>query len=786
MLKNFFLVALRTIQKNGFYSFINIAGLSIGIACSILILLWVGHELSWDNFHESKDRISRVYISGMGDSEMYTQMAVPLPLWEEFKENEAGIKHVAPTNWGATYLLSYGNQRLYKRGYYAGDDFLKMFSFDIVKGSDNQLDDPTTIVLTESAAASLFGDEEPIGKVVRVDDKNDLTVTAIVKDPPTNSTFDFECLIPFTTYMSVEPWVKDCLSRWGNNSFNMYVEFEQGVNPEEVESRVKDVIKKNNPDEEVEVTFLPMERWRLYSEFKNGKSVTGLIMYVRTFSTIAIFILVIACINFTNLATARSEKRAREVGIRKSIGCRRKELIAQFMGETFLTAIVSFMIAIGLVEVSLPFYNILVDKKLAINYGNPEWYAAAFGLIFVTSLLAGSYPSLYLSSFQPAAVLKGRMQSGKRGEIPRKVLVTLQFFFSIFLIIATTVIYFQLDHLKNRPTGFDAHNLLTVPATGDVGKNFDVIKNELLIRNLADAVTTSSSPITAIYQFNGGLEWSGKREDQRRGFATVGVNYDYTKTMGIRIIQGRDFSTEFNDSTSVLINEAAAAYMGLEEPIGEELLFHGINYTVVGVVEDVVMISPTRSVDPGIFIFDPTWKSDVTIRLASHTGASALLPEVERIFSKYNPSHPFTYRFADEEFALKFQSIERIGDLSNLFSMLAILISCLGLFGLSAFTAEQRTKEIGIRKVLGATIGNVVVLISRDFTLLVIAAFLFAAPFGVWFMNDWLSKYEYRITIPWWFIAFAGGLALFLSLFVVSFQALKAAIANPANSLRTE
>lgn len=786
MIKNYILVALRSLQKNGFYSFINIAGLSIGIASSILILLWVNHELSWDNFHEKRDRISRVYISGMGDSEMYTQMAVPLPLWEEFKLNESGIKHVAPTNWGTTYLLSYGDQRLYKRGYYAGDDFLKIFSFELVKGSDKQLADPSTIVLTESAAASLFGDEEPIGKVIRVDDKNDMTVTGIVKDPPSNSTFIFDCLLPFTTYMNVEPWVKDCLTRWGNNSFNMYVEFDEGVDPQEVEARIKDVISKNAPDEDVVVTFLPMERWRLYSEFKNGKSTTGLIVYVRIFATIAVFILIIACINFTNLATARSEKRAREVGIRKSIGSRRKELIVQFMGETFLTAFASFIIAIGLVEVSLPFYNNLVGKELSINYNSPAWYAAAFGVVLVTGLLAGSYPALYLSSFQPAAVLKGRLQSGRRGAMPRKVLVTLQFFFSIFLIIATTVIYFQLNHLKNRPTGFDSHNLITVSATGEIRKNYEAIKNELLSRNLAASVTASSSPITAIYQFFGSVEWPGKRENQRRGIAAINVNYDYTKTMGIRVLKGRDFSPEFNDSTSILLNEAAVAYMGFGDPVGQEVRIRDEKYTVVGVLEDVVMLSPAGEIDPAMFLFDPNWINNVSIRLSSTAGPGAILPEVEEIFTKYNPNYPFTYRFTDQEFAMKFRNIERIGDLANVFSVLAILISCLGLFGLAAFTAEQRTKEIGIRKVLGATIANVVMLISRDFTILVIAAFILAAPFGAWIMNGWLSGYEYRIDLKWWFVFVAGGATFLLSLLVVSFQALKAAVANPANSLRNE
>ncbi len=788
MFRNYFLITLRTLQKNGVYSFINIFGLSVGIACSIFIMLWVSHELSWDNFHAKRDRLARVYISGQGDNGIYTQMAIPLPLWEALRQNEPGIKHVAPTNWGATYLLTYGDKRLYKQGYYAGNDFLKMFSFPLVHGSpDQQLSDPTTMVLTVSAAKSLFGDEDPIGKIVRVDDNVDLTVTGVVEDVPSNSTFNFECLIPFTTYLNVEPWVKNALDHWGNNSFNLYVEFEENVDPVQVEARVKNIIKeRSNEEENVEVTFLPMERWRLYSEFKNGKSVSGNIVYVRMFTIIAVFILIIACINFTNLATARSEKRAREVGIRKSIGSRRKELIMQFMGETFFTTLVAFLIAVGIVEVGLPFYNSIVEKQLSVDYANPYWYAAGLGVIILTGLAAGSYPALYLSAFQPAEVLKGKMHSGKAGAVPRKVLVTLQFFVSIALIIATAVIYFQLHHLKNRPTGYDSNNLVTVPNTGDILKNYNAIKNELISGELASSVTTSNSPITAIYAYNGGLEWSGKREDQRGSFATIGVSHDYSKTMGTTIIEGRDFSPEFTDSTSIILNEAAVAYMGFQNPIGEKIHFWDTTFTVVGVMKDVVMASPARSVDPTVFVFDPSWCSDVTIRLGDRYGAQEAMSKIEDIFRKYNPAYPFVYRFSDQEFTRKFQAINQIGNLANLFSSLAILISCLGLFGLAAFTAEQRTKEIGIRKVLGATVGNVVMLLSKDFTKLVLVSFVIAAPVSAWMMNNWLSQYEYRISIEWWILAGAGSAALLLAIVVVSYQAMRAASANPVTSLRSE
>src|SRR5690606_29543255 len=448
--------------------------------------------------------------------------------------------------------------------------------------------------------------------------------------------------------------------------------------------------------------------------------------------------------------------------------------------------LVAFLIAIGIVEVGLPFYNSIVQKQLFIDYTNPYWYAAGFGVVVLTGLAAGSYPALYLSAFQPAAVLKGKMQSGKSGTLPRKVLVTLQFFVSIALIIATAVIYFQLHHLRNRPTVYYSKNLVTVPNTGDIMKNYNAIKNELIAGGLASSVTTSNSPITAIYAFNGGLQWSGKREDQRGSFATIGVSHDYSQTMGTTIIEGRDFSPEFTDSTSMILNEAAVAYMGLENPIGETIHFWDTTFTVVGVMKDVVMSSPAGSVSPTVFVFDPTWCSDVTIRLGDRYGSQETMAKIEDIFKKYNPAYPFVYRFSDQEFARKFQNIRQFGNLANLFSFLAILISCLGLFGLAAYTAEQRTKEIGIRKVLGATVGSVVMLLSKDFTKLVIISFIIAAPFSAWVMNNWLSQYEYRINIEWWILAGAGSAALVLAIVVVSYQAIRAASANPVSSLRSE
>jgi putative ABC transport system permease protein len=786
MIRNYFIIAMRNIRKNGIYSAINITGLSVGIACSIMILLWVSHELSWDQFHEKKDRLYRVYVSGQGDNGIFTQMAVPLPLWEEFR-NDRDFAHVAPTNWGQDFLLSHGEQRMYKRGYYAGDDFLKMFSFPVTKGNpESQLSDPSTIVLDQSTATALFGDDDPIGKVIRVDDRLDLTVTGVVGDVPDNSSFRFQCLVPFTAYMNREPWVKNALTTWGNNSFNMYVELAENSDAEQVKERVKGLIKSKVEETTMEVTLHPVARWRLYSDFKNGKSVGGQILYVKMFTIIAVFILVIACINFMNLATARSERRAREVGIRKSIGSKRIDLIFQFLGETFVIASVAFFIALGLAEGFLPLFNGIVDKKLFIDYANPVFWIASAAMITLTGLLAGSYPAFYLSSFQAARVLKGTVKTGRGGTIPRKLMVTMQFFFSIALIIATVVVYQQIHHLKNRPVGYDQDNLVMVSNTGDIRKNYDVIKHELLSGGIAESVTSSSSPVTAIYAFMGDVTWQGKREDQRAAMATVATGFDYTKTLGMQLKQGRDFSEDFNDSTSIILNEAAVNYMGLKDPIGETIRWDDREYRVIGVLGDVVMNSPNKSVDPTMFVFDPTWMADVTIRISPQLSTSEALSKLESVFKAYNPAYPFSYRFASDEFRRKFAGIQLIGNLANTFSFLAILISCLGLFGLAAFTAEQRTKEIGIRKVMGASVSGLVRLMSKDFTVLVIIAFTLAAPLGYWVMNNWLLQYEYRIELGWWIPAFAGGVAFTLSMAVVSYQAVKAAVANPVSSLRNE
>ncbi|HEY9045024.1 MAG TPA: ABC transporter permease [Ohtaekwangia sp.] len=789
MFKNYLKIALRNIQRNAVYSFINITGLSIGIACTILILLWVYDEVSYDRFHSNYKEIHQAWINGYYDGTINSFTSVPQPLSEAIKGADSHVKFTALCDWGSEHLLKVGETTVVKRGHFVGPSFLEMFHFPLVKGDARQvLDDPSSIVLTESAAKALFGDKDPINQIVRVDNASELKVAGILKDIPKNSSFQFECLLPWAYYKQYAQWIKETESSWGEFSFQVFVELEPGSNLASVNEQVRDLIKKNVKEEDMrrDVFLYPMSRWRLYSSFKAGQEEGGMIDYVRSFAAVAVFILIIACINFMNLSTARSERRAREVGVRKSVGSRRKELIGQFLGESLLIAGFALILAIVMVEVALPFYNQLVEKNLSLDFTSPFLWIFVVGLALITGLLSGSYPAFYLSSFQPATVLKGKLNTGKGASLPRKVLVTLQFGFSILLIIGTLVIHQQIQHIKSRDLGYDQERLLMIENTADMDKNYRSLKDEILNTGLATAVTKSQSPITAIWS-NNFVDWPGKPADQRVLFSTMRVEYDYTKTMGIKVLEGRDFSEDFkSDTAAVLVNQAAIKIMGLKEPIGQDLTIWEQKYKLIGIVDDVLMGSVFRDISPMFVVLRPDASNYVTVRLSKNKTIPESIKEIETIVKKYNPAYPFDYSFADAEFDKKFSGINLISDLSNVFAVLAIFITCLGLFGLAAFTAEQRTKEIGIRKVLGASMGGIVMLMSKDFSKLIIIAFCVSAPLAWWMMDLFLQRYPYRINVPLWILPLAGAGALMFALLIVASQAIKAARTNPAKSLRSE
>lgn len=788
MLKNFFVVAVRNLFKSRLYSVINIVGLSIGIVCSVLILLWVHDETSFDSFLPKAGRLYQVWVNAEFDGSITSWSSVPLPTYEEMKTADGNILNSVVTGWGGQHLLTVDETRILKKGYYVSEEFLDMFEFPLITGNGSDvLDDPSSIVITQSLAKALFGDEDPINKIIRVDDASDLKITGILKDIPKNSSFQFEYLLTWKHRESISPWVVKNKDNWGDYSFQIFIELNDGSREVDVENSIRDILtEKGQTDIRREFYLHPLLRWRLYSNFENGKESGGMSDYVQLFTVIAIFILVIACINFMNLATARSERRAREVGIRKSMGSNRFELIFQFIGESLFISFLAFVFAILITQLVLPAYNNLVDKELFIDYSSLGFWLYSLGVILVTGVVSGSYPAFYLSSFKPVATLKGKVIVGKNAGLPRKVLVTLQFGFSILLMIATMVIFKQIELVRNRQLGYNQEKLIAIDYNDELAKNYHVLKHELLQSNAVEAVTRSNSAITSITS-NNFLGWPGKPEELRVIFSTIATEYDYTKTMGIRILEGRDFSEEIkSDTSAIVINKAGLDLMDLEEPIGTQLDLWGSKRTLIGVVDNVLMGSPNRAIKPMFMIVDPDWISVISVRLKRNQDLQASLGTVKQIFEKHNPAYPFDYTFADVEYQKKFTTINMTSKLASLFSVLAIIITGLGLFGLASYTAEQRTKEIGIRKVLGASVSSLVALMSKEFSRLVIIAFIFSAPIAWLLLNKYLERYPIRIEIDWWIIPLAGLIALIFALIIVTDQARRAAQANPVNSLRNE
>ncbi len=788
MLRNYLLVTFRNLLKNGAYSLINISGLALGITCSILILLWVADESSYDKFLPKSDRLYQVWVNAHFDGRINSWTSVPLPTYDAMKTADANIAHALVTDWGGEHLVAVEEKRLNKQAYWVSEEFLEMFEFPLLVGDATKVfDDPASIVITESTAKALFGNQDPMGKIIRVDNQWDLAVTGILKDIPSNSSFQFDFLLPWKYHYQKNEWVRRNTTNWGNYSFQVFVELNDPKNKASVENSIRDMLAKHGEDKEMKHEFFlyPLLRWRLYSNFENGVEQGGMSDYVQLFTIIAIFIIGIACINFMNLATARSERRAREVGIRKSVGSRRYELIAQFIGESMIIALIAFAVAVVAAQLLLPSYNTLVGKKLFIDYAGREFWLYAAGLVFVTGLVAGSYPAFYLSSFQPVKVLKGKPTVGKSASLPRKILVTLQFGFSILLIISMFVIYNQIQLVKGRDIGYSQERLITVSLNEDYHKNMRQIKLELLASGAVESVTRANSAITDINS-NNFVGWPGKPPELKVIFSTIVTDYDWAKTMGVKMIEGRDFSEDFkSDSLAICVNKAAIKIMGLKDPIGTELDLWGKKRKLIGVYDDVLMGSPYEEVKPMFAVLDDWWGS-FSIRLKKGQELQASLKVVEDVFKKYGPEYPFEYTFVDVEFQKKFTTINLTSRLASIFAVLAIIITGLGLFGLASFTAEQRIKEIGIRKVLGASVSSIVNLISKDFSLMVIIAFILSAPLSWWAMTKYLERYTIRTEISWWVFPVTGAIALGFALAIVSTQALRAAFSNPVNALRNE
>ncbi|MEI9921680.1 MAG: ABC transporter permease [Bacteroidota bacterium] len=793
MLQNYIRIAFRTLTKNKVYSSINILGFSIGITCAVLILLWVHDELTYDSWMPKYDRIYRVMVKANYDGKINMWNANPIPALAAIKEEDPNIANTAISDWGNDHLLSSGtstNRSGIKRaGNYVSQSFLEIFEYPIITGTrEGALEDMKSIVLTQSTAKALFGNEDAIDKIVRLDDAEELKVTAVIKDVPPNSNIKFDFLLSWKLYEQIW-WVKKNSDRWDNWGSPIYVELKDPSKKEEVESKIADLPARHGQNDfKKEFALYPISRWRLYSQFENGQESGGLIVYVKTFAVIAGLVLFIACVNFMNLATARAEKRAVEVGVRKSVGSRRSDLVKQFIWESILTTAIAFVVGLIFAQLALPFYNQLVSKQLSIPYLSPVFIGGSVLMITVVGVLAGSYPAFYLSAFKPISVLKGGRGTIRGGSIPRKVLVTLQFGLSMILILATIVVYQQIEHVRDRDMGYQPDNMLIVNASNDIKKNYAAIKTALLESGVVESVTKSNTAITEWNSWSP-VDWPGKPADHVYYVAVLATEYDYVKTMGLKLLEGRDFSEEFkSDSTAVIVNRAAVDLMGLKDPIGSKIkVFNGVESEIVGVIDNTISGSPYDASGAAAVVgFAPDWVSAVTIRLAPGNSLPGTLKKIETIFKTYSPSYPFDFKFADDAFQQKFTQINLTSRLASIFAALTMIITGLGLFGLASFIAAQRTKEMGIRKVMGASVTQLLRLITTDFSVLVVIAFVIASPAAWWLLNQYLEQYQYRIEVQWWIFPATGAVALIFALIIVSSQALRAARTNPAQSLRSE
>lgn len=790
MFRNYFKIAWRNLLRNKGLSFINIFGLAIGMAFAMLIGLWIQYELSFDKFHKNFDRLALVRKNTLFNNEKNTQVSIPLPLYDELKTNYPEIKRASRADWGSPHSLIVGNEKFKKRGLYVDPDFLKMFSFPLVKGNvETALHDPNSIILTETLAKTLFGKQNPIGQAIKIDNQYDLHVTAVIQDPPYNSSIGFEFLAPFEFKVKNFEWVKNAKTHWSNNFLMNVVELKEGTSIAALSKKIAPImVQKDKENNKNQSLFLqPIRQWRLYDEYKNWVNVGGRISYVRLFGIIGVFVLLIACINFMNLSTARSEKRAKEVGIRKAVGSRRMQLIVQFLSESMLTAVMAFVLALILMRLILPYLKDLGFEHIQIDFTNLSLILSILGICIITGLIAGSYPALYLSSFLPVKVLKGVINQGRGAVVFRKVLVVSQFAISIGLIISTVIVFQQINHARQRSVGYNPNNLISIGSNGDLMKNYAVLKQELLNTGYIESVAKASSPMTAIYNSWSGFSWEGSDPNTMYVFDIVMTEFDYEKTVGLKFKEGRPFSREYKrDSAAVILNETALKRIGFKNPIGKTIKLDNDVLTIVGVVEDVVMKDPFRPVEPTVILFNAENISTFLFRLKTNADPKSAIAAIKPIVEKYNPSLPFEYSFVDEDFGKKFTTENQIGKLAGIFAGLAILISCMGLFGLAMFMAERRTKEIGIRKVLGASIAALWALLSKEFVWLVCIACLIASPLAYLLMQDWLQKYDYRIDISWWVFAIAGVTAVVIALITVSTQAIKAALSNPVKSLRSE
>ncbi|MBP7643695.1 MAG: ABC transporter permease [Saprospiraceae bacterium] len=793
MIKNYFLIAWRNLQKSKGYSAINIGGLAVGMAVAILIGLWIWDEINFNKHHKNYDSIVRVMQHQTFNGTVRSFITNPYIMASEIRKNHGDdFTHVVQSSWNNEHILTVGDKALVWNGSYVEPEISEILSLEMIHGAKDGLKDMNSMLLNESVSKAFFGEENPIGKTIKINNKIDLQVVGVYRDIPKNSSFhDLKVIMPWEQYLAQNTWATSMSDPWGANFTQVYAQLAPNRSAEDVSARIKDVKFKQIDDEEKkykpQVFVHPMSKWHLYNTFENGINTGGQIETVWMFGIIAVFVLLLACINFMNLSTARSEKRAKEVGIRKSIGSNKFQLMAQFFSESTLISLIAMIFSIMLVTLMLPSFNGIAEKSTSIPWTSPLFWTLTLGFSLFTGFVAGLYPALFLSSFQPVDVLKSTYRAGKAGSLPRKILVISQFSIAITLIIGTTIVYQQVNHAQNRPIGYDKSGLINLWSNEMRHKNFEVIRQSLMDANAIVDMTECVSPATDVYNTNGGFDWEGKDPSMGVDFPNNGVTFEYGKTIGWTVKAGRDFSREFSsDSSAMILNQAAAEFMGFDDPIGKTVKWNGEPYTVIGVVDNLLVESPYLPVRASIFHISGDEENVLILRLNPQKSTSEALAKVEEVFKRFDPATPFKTDFVDQAFSDKFNSETRIGYLAGFFGFLAIFLSCLGLFGLASYVAEQRTKEIGVRKVLGASVASVWRLLSSEFIVLVIISCIVSIPIAYYLMNNWLNQFDYRTDISLWVFLIASIGAILLTLITVSFQAIKAAIANPVKSLRTE
>lgn len=768
------------------------------MAVSVLIAFWVNDELTFNKYHQNYHQIAQVLQHQTYDGYKHTQESVPMPLHMELETKYGDdFKFLVMSSFFYSNILSFEENKLSKNGGFMGVDAPSLLSLNMVKGGINGLQDPGSILLSSSTASALFGKSDPINKPVKINNSQEVLVTGVYEDIPYNSSFhNLQFIAPWKLYVSSEPWVKDAAEnpRWDNNSFQLFAQISDHSDMQRVSEKIMRV-KHDNLDKseqifDAEIFLHPMKDWHLRSNWEKGVQTGGLDQYVWLFGIIGVFVLVLACINFMNLSTAQSEMRSKEVGVRKSLGSARRILIGQFLCESFLVVVTGFVIALFLVFLALPYFNQLANKQIEFPISSYLFWSGCVGFILITGLLSGSYPALYLSSFHPINVLKGTFKVKGHALNLRKILVVVQFTVSVVLIIGTIVVAKQVTYSKNRPVGYQDTGVIMIEMTSpDYYGKYTILRNELLKRDAILEMAQSSSPLTAVYNENGGFDWKGKNPDFFPQFATIWATHSYGKTIGWKIVDGRDFSTEFaTDSLGIIVNEASVKYMGLANPVGKTMTWGGEEYSIIGVVQDMLMESPFKSTKQTVYMINPydDRVNYMELKLNPNKSTTESLAQIKAVFNQYIPDVPFEYIFTEEEHAKKFRAIERIGHLSGIFTLLAILISCLGLFGLASFTAERRIKEIGIRKVLGASLSSIWRLMSGEFLALILVSSIIAIPIAYHLLHTWLLNYEYRTDLQWWVFVIAIIVAVIITIFTVSYHALVAAMKNPVDSLKSE